>query len=221
MTPVIGGAPGSQNVRNHIAQRYKAVPGMVRAYRPAPNPGKTGAVLDGPSRYHPGTMVHGHPDGKPLPGMAPQPGYPPLVYVSSRYVSREGSQEGYAMNRRLLFTKGGLPADIPHGAAPHIRGARMSGLRYFGALADQQRIGLDSDAYGIVRKRGPRHRPVRFEQPTPHAANFYDEPSGASGSEAPDMIHRSPTWGVGRNRVDAASRTPGESRQTGRRPRRG
>jgi hypothetical protein len=191
MVPVSEHAPGSQNVRNTIAQRYKAVPGQVRAYRASPNPGKTGARLDGASRYHPDIYVHGHPDGKPVPGMASQPGYPPMVVVSSRYVSREGGQEGYAVDRPMLFAKGGTPPRQPHGAAPHIRGGRMSGQRYFGALADQQRIGLDSDAYGISRRRGPRHRPMRFEVPSPHAANYYDVPPH-DGTEAPDMIHRSP-----------------------------
>jgi hypothetical protein len=203
MTPVIGGAPGSQNVRNSVAQRYKAVPGLTRAYRPSPNPGKTGARLDGPSRYHPDTFVHGHPDGGPVPGMAPQPG-PPAVVVSSRYVSHEGSQEGYAMNRELFFARGGTPAPYPDGydGNEHIRGGRLTGQRYFGDLGDQQKIGLDSDAYGIARRRGPRHRPVRFELPVPHAANFYDV-APDHGTEAPDMIHQSP----GKPRQHAASTT--------------
>jgi hypothetical protein len=39
--PVIGvGTPGSQNVRNTIAERYKAVPGQDHTYLSAPNPGK-------------------------------------------------------------------------------------------------------------------------------------------------------------------------------------
>jgi hypothetical protein len=193
MTPVIGGAPGSENVRNQVAQRYKARPELVREYRASPNPGKTGAVLDGPSRFHPGTVVHGHPDGKPVPGMAPQPGYPPMVAVQSRYVSDEGAQEGYAVNRPLLFAKGGTPAAQPPGAAPHVRGGRYSGLRYFGDLGDQQRIGLPSDSFGIARARGPRHRPVQFVQPAPHAASYYDLPPEAD--EPPDMIHRSPGRG--------------------------
>jgi hypothetical protein len=197
MTPVIGGSPGSQNVRNTFAQRYKAVPGLVRAYRAAPNPGKTGAQLDAPSRYHPGTMVHGHPDGKPVPGMAPQPGYPPMVNVPSRYVSAEGSQEGYAMNRPLLFAKGGV-APYPSSFVrftgnQHLRGARLTGQRYFGDLADQQRIGLPSDAYGIARARGPRHRPVQFQQPAPWTANYYDTAPEVDGDQAGDMIHVSPT----------------------------
>jgi len=196
VTPVIGGAPGSQNVRNQIAQRYKAVPGMIRGYRPAPNPGKTGARLNGPAQYHPGTIVHGHPDGKPVPGMDSNTGPSATVIVSSRYVSLEGSQEGYAVNRELFFTKGGTPAPYPDSYVRstgnhHLRGARLTGQRYFGAIRDQQKIGLPSDSYGIARARGPRHRPVAFTPPTPWTANYRD--SAPEEDPAADMIHVSPS----------------------------
>ncbi len=196
MTPVIGGAPGASNVRNTIAQRWKARPDLVRAYRPAPNPGKTGAALNGPSRYHPGTFVYGHPDGKPVPGMPPQPGLGPQVTVQSRYVSAEGSQEGYAMDRPLMFARGGV-APYPDSyqrstGVHHLRGGRLTGQRYFGAVRDQQQIGLPSDAYGIARARGPRHRPVGFTQPAPWSANYYDVPADRSSAPA-DMVHNSPS----------------------------
>ena len=198
MTPVIGGSPGSQNVRNQVAQRYKAVPGQVRAYRASPNPGKTGARLNGPSQYHPGQAVYGDPDGKPVPGMASQPGSAPMVDVPSRYVSLEGSQEGYAMNRRMLFAKGGTPAPYPSSYTrftgnQHLRGGRLTGQRYFGDKKDQQQIGLPSDAYGIARARGPRHRPVQFTQPGPWTANYYDTLLPDDGNQAADMIHVSPS----------------------------
>jgi hypothetical protein len=198
MTPIIGGAPGAENVRNQIAQRYKAVPGLVRGYRAAPNPGKTGAHQQGTSQFHPGQAVWGDPDGKPIPGMASQPGAPPEVDVPSRYVSLEGSMEGYAMNRALLFSKGGTPPPYPSSYTrftgnQHLRGGRLTGQRYFGDLADQQRVGLPTDAYGIARARGPRHRPVSFAQPGPWTANYYDVAPGASGDQAPDMIHASPS----------------------------
>jgi hypothetical protein len=196
MTPVIGGAPGSQNVRNTFAQRYKARPGLVHAYRAAPNPGKTGARAIGPSRYHPGVIIEGEPDGKPVPGMAPQPGFPPMVNVPSRFVSAEGSQEGYAVNRPLEFSKGGV-AGYPSSYVrftgnQHLRGGRLTGQRYFGELAAQQQIGLESDAYGIARARGPQHRPTRFQQPAPWTVNYYDAAPDA-GDQAPDMIFVSPS----------------------------
>lgn len=192
MVPVSEHAPGSQNVRNEYAQRFRAVPGQVHAYRPSPNPGKTGAHLTGPSQHHPSTVVHGEPDGAPVPGMPSQPG-PPYVLVPSRYVSREGGQEGYAVNRPETFAKGSV-AGFPSGykGDEHLRGGRLTGQRYFGAIADQQRIGLDSDAYGISRRRGPRHRPVRFQTPEPWTANYYDV-APEQGKTAPDMIHRSPS----------------------------
>ena len=202
MTPVIGGAPGSQNVRNQVAQRYKARPELIRAYTPAPNPGKTGAHLNGPAQYHPGTFVYGSPEGKPVPGMDANPGTDsPVVTVQSRYVSPEGSMEGYAMDRPLLFARGGI-APYPSSYVrftgnQHLRGARLTGDRYFGALRDQQMIGLDTDAYGISRARGPRHRPVKFEQPQPWSANYYDVAPDA-GSSAPDMIRRPPGGSRGR-----------------------
>ena len=198
MTPIIGGAPGSQNVRNQIAQRYKARPELIRGYRPSPNPGKTGAHLAGSTQYHPVTTT-GRPDGKPIPGMSSNPGIGGDGYevtVQSRFVSREGSQEGYAMNRDLFFTKGGTPAPYPDSYVRstgnhHLRGGRLTGERYFGAISDQQQIGLPSDAYGIARQRGPQHRPVKFEQPAPWTVNYYDSPAG--GQYAPDMIHQSPS----------------------------
>lgn len=50
--PVIGvGTPGAQNVRNQIAQRYKAVPGQGRTYRSAPNPGKPATEVTVRSRF--------------------------------------------------------------------------------------------------------------------------------------------------------------------------
>src|SRR5215472_391895 len=218
MTPHIGDLrlANRKEVRNDVARRIWAVPQAVREYQPAPNPGKTGAELDGRSQYHPGVMVHGHPDGKPVPGMDSNPGPPPSVTVPSRYWSLEGAQEGYAMNRDLLFTKGGTPPPVPHGSDPHLRGARMSGQRYFGDLADQQRIGIPSDSYGISRKRGPRHRPVRFEQPAPHTANYYDLPPD-EGTQAPDMIRRSP----GTHRRSQTQRAAMGPQRTGRKPRRG
>ena len=201
MTPVIGRPVTAtvKNVRNTIAQRYKARPELVRGYRPSPNPGKTGAALTGRSQYHPGTQVYGDPDGGPIPAMPFNPGEPPTVTVQSRYVSDEGSMEGYAMNRPLLFARGGTPAPYPDSYVRstgnhHLRGGRLTGQRYFGAIEDQQRIGLPSDAYGIARARGPQHRPTRFEQPAPWTANFYDVPA-STAQHQPDMIHTSPSRG--------------------------
>jgi len=195
MVPVSALPPGSQNVRNQVAHRYKAVPGQIHRYQPASNPGKNADRLNAPSQYHPTVQVHGHPDGKPVPGMDSNPGQSNAVYVPSRYVSHEGGQEGYAVNRPLLFAKGGTPAAYPpwYKGNEHLRGGRLTGQRYFGPLAHQQHIGLSSDSYGIARARGPRHRPVRFEQPPPWTANYYD--TAPQPAQPADMIHRSPSRG--------------------------
>lgn len=216
MTPVIGalGLGERKPVRNQVAQRWKAIPGEIRTYQPAPNPGKTGARLMGPSQYHPGTVVYGDADGKPVPGMDANPGPPPSVVVSSRYVSHEGGMEGYAVNRPLVFTKGGSPNNYPPGylGNRHLRGGRMTGQRYFGALEDQQRIGIPSDSYGIVRRRGPRHRPVRFDLPAPWTANYYDVPAHEARQD-PDMVHRS---APGPARTTPGRRAAQGPRRTGR-----
>lgn len=197
MTPVIGRpyTASVKNVRNTIAQRYKARPELVRGYRPSPNPGKTGASAAGGFQYHPGTTT-GRPDGKPIPGMTSNPGDPPTVTVQSRFVSLEGSMEGYAMNRPEQFARGGVKgwpdSYVRSTGNHHLRGGRLTGQRYFGAIEDQQQIGLPSDAYGISRARGPRHRPVKFEQPAPWTGNYYDVPAENS-QFTPDMVHQSPS----------------------------
>lgn len=119
--------------------------------------------------------------------------------------------EGYAVNRPLTFAKGGTAGWPPgYKGVRVLRGGRLTGQRYFGNLSDQQQIGLPSDSYGISRARGPRHRPVRFEQPPPWAANYYDEPPPAR--EPADMIHRSP-------KVKSKPMRSGSARQVGQTPR--
>lgn len=197
MTPVFDVPMEVKTIRNDRAQRWKAAPGQIRDYRPSPNPGHTGAQLDGPSQFHPGQMVHGHPDGKPIPGS------PGTVTVLSRAVFGldAESSDYYAMNREERFTKGGTPAPYPawYRGDRHLRGGRLTGQRYFGDIEDQQQIGLPTDAYGISRARGPRHRPVRFEQPPSWSANYYDAPAPA-GATSPDLVHQSPSGPRNRQR---------------------
>jgi len=171
-TPIIGGAPGSQNVRNQVAQKYKAVPGQVREYLSAPNPAINGGRAA--SRTDADTVI----GGDPTP-----------VTVPSRYVSAEGAQEGFATDRQI-------PYRIHHRlngyrGAPSNRGADLSGQRYTMATKEQT-AGLPNGEFGIARKRGPLHRPVRFEQPGPWTANFRDEAPDA-GSHQPQMVSVSPS----------------------------
>jgi hypothetical protein len=153
------------------------MPGAVRAYLAAPNPAKNGgtAARDQSAGYDrdAGTVVGGVPS---------------TVVVPSRLVLPPDS-DGYAVQRPIPTRHHAFPEG--YRGDRHLRGAILSGERYFGALRDQQEIGLNSDAYGISRRRGPRHRPVRFERPAPWSANYYDV-APEHGTQAPDMIHRSP-----------------------------
>lgn len=168
ITPVIGAnAPGAQNVRNNFAQNYKAVPGQVREYLSAPNPAKNGGTADA------------DPDAGAVHGGEPSP-----VSVPSRYVSHEGAQEGFTTDRRIPYRIHARPEGY-RGAGSN-RGAELSGQRYTMA-AKEQYLGLPNGEFGIARKRGPLHRPVRFEQPGPWTANFRDE-APDQGTNAPQMV---------------------------------
>src|SRR5215472_11112254 len=106
-TPVIGAdAPGAENVRNTVAQRYKAVPGEAHTYLSAPNPGINGGKSSG-------NTDHGAVTG----------GDPTDVTVISRFVSLEGAQEGFATDRRIPYKI----HDRPQGyrGAPSNRGADL------------------------------------------------------------------------------------------------
>lgn len=204
--------PGDQKQRNTIYYGgVQALPSATRAYLSAPNPGKNGGTnaIDGSGGFS--------TDAGNVAG-----GDPSTVVVPSRFVAPP-DLDGYAMDRPEAFDRTG-PRGGPGYAAfaagyrgdYHIRGGRLDGTRYFGALADQQRIGLPSDAYGIARRRGPNHRPVRFEVPPPWSVNYYDVPPEV-GTQSPDMIHQSPGGG----RRTATRKDRSRSDRTEHRPQRG
>jgi hypothetical protein len=170
--------PGDQKQRNTVYYGgAQAMPGTVRAYLSAPNPGK-----------HGGRPARDQSAGYDNDAGAVVGGQPGTVMVPSRLVLPADS-DGYAVQRPIPIRTHAFPAG--YSGDRHLRGAVLSGERYFGPVRDQQEIGLNSDAYGISRRRGPRHRPVRFERPAPWSANYYDVPP-EQGTQAPDMIHRSP-----------------------------
>jgi hypothetical protein len=202
--PINRTPPGGQKLRNTVALKVHAIPGPARQYLSAPNPGKQGGLpaRDGSAGYDndAGTVVGG------------QPG---TVTVPSRLVLPPDS-DGYAVQRPIPIRTHAFPPG--YSGDRHLRGAILSGERYMGPLRDQQQIGLNSDAYGISRRRGPRHRPVRFERPAPWSANYYDV-APEQGTQAPDMIHRSP-GGRGRKRARAAAQPAAARRQPGKGKRR-
>ena len=103
--PIGGEAPGSQNVRNQIAQRYKAVPGQVRTYKSAARADQTPVLSAGQAA-----------SGNVKADLACQD-----VSVPSRFVM-PGGQTGWSIQRRMPYT----------GRGDGARGAQLSGQRYYG-----------------------------------------------------------------------------------------
>lgn len=201
-TPIVGAnAPGSQNVRNSVAQRYKAVPGVTREYLSAPNPAINGGKSAGPTDAD--TVIGGNPTP---------------VIVQSRFVSMEGAQESFATDRQIPYKIHHRSGDYQ--GAPSNRGADLDGLRY--TMASKEQIaGLPNGQFGIARRRATSvtRRPVRFEQPGPWTANFRDE-APDSGSNAPNMVlvsaSRKPAAKSSSSRANAV-----ETRKSVRKVRRG
>lgn len=201
-TPVIGAnAPGSQNVRNTVAQRYKAIPGATREYLSSPNPAINGGRSAGVT------------DADTVIGGDPTP-----VMVQSRFVSQEGAQEGFATDRMIPYRIHHRSGD--YRGAPSNRGADLDGLRYTMA-SKEQTAGLPNGQFGIARRRATSvtRRPVRFEQPGPWTANFRDE-APDSGTNAPNMVlvsaSRKPAAKSSSSRANAV-----ETRKSVRKVRRG
>jgi len=180
--PVIGaGTPGSANVRNEIAQRYKNTPGQVHTYHSASRPDQADPARNGQAA-----------DGSVKPDQVSSP-----VSVPNRFVFPGGGNITYAMLREMPYGGRGNGA----------RGAALSGERYYGTgQADQFWNGGQGD-YGVSRLRGARHkRPVAFTQPAPWSANYYDTTADVGtpdapgpGAQSPNMIYVSPAGGRASN----------------------
>lgn len=199
--------PGGFKQRNSVFYAGRlAMPGTVRDYLSSPNPGKNG-----------GAPARDESAGYDRDAGAVVGGQPSTVTVTSRLVLPPDS-DGYAVQRPIPTRHHAFPEG--YRGDRHLRGAILDGTRYFGALRDQAQIGLNSDGYGIARRRGPRHRPVRFERPAPWSANYYDV-APEHGTQAPDMIHRSPGGrGKPKGKGPSASTTAAPRRSPGRGKRR-
>lgn len=167
----IGGqAPGAENVRNQIAQRYKAAPGQTRTYRSAARADQAPLLRKGQNA-----------DGNVHPDLATTE-----VTVPSRFVM-DGGQTGWAVLRQMPYSGPGNGA----------RGAHLNGQRYYASGQETQFWNAGQGNYGIARERGGR-RPVSFQEPAPWTANFYDTTGqiqdGATG-QAPQSVYVSPGGG--------------------------
>ncbi len=157
--PLGGQAPGSENVRNQIAQNYKAKPGDVRTYRSAARADQA-PVLPG------GQAV----DGNVKADLVCQD-----VTVPSRFVM-PGATTGWSIQRRMPYT----------GRGDGARGAQLSGQRYYGTGQSDQFWNAGQGNYGIERQRGSGNkRPVAFTEPAPWTQNFYDTTNEVGTSDAP------------------------------------
>jgi hypothetical protein len=178
--PMIGlNVPGAQNVRNQIAQRYKAVPGQSHTYQSASRPDQAPVGRRGQNG-----------DGSVKPEQVSSP-----VTVQSRFVFNGGGNQTWYMLREMPYG----------GRGDGARGAQLSGLRYYATGQADQFWNAGQGDYGIARARGGK-RPVSFTMPAPWSANYYDTTESVGTSEAPgaatqapDLVYVSPSAGRASN----------------------
>ncbi len=180
---ISGGVPGSSNVRNSYALRWKNPPGQVHTYNSAPRPDQLPVA--------PG----GEGGGKWASTT--------LVSVPNRKVWGSGGVQTWSVQRQMPYGSG----ERGDGA----RGADLNGTRYY-AEGPPVNIDGGMGAYGVARLRGDKtKRPVSFNEPAPWSAQFYDTTSSVGtsdqpgpGGQAPSAIYVSPD--VGRGGLNATGR---------------
>jgi hypothetical protein len=172
--PMIGGnVPGSQNVRNDYAQRYKAAPGEMRTYKSAPR----------------ADQAQSNPGGQATDGNVNGIGITQEVTVPDRRF--DDGVIGWSVVREMPYGGRGNGA----------RGADLNGQRYYAAGQSGQFWNGGQGDFGIQRLRGSGNkRPVGFTQPAPWSANFYDTTASvgtetqpnATPEQQPQAIYQSP-----------------------------
>src|SRR5438477_3085361 len=181
---IIGvGVPGGQNVRNSIAQRYKAAPGQPHTYRSASRPDQ--ATVNPTGQASDGSVKPDQVSGD--------------VTVPNRFVFAGGGNLTWSVLREMPYG----------GRGDGARGAQLSGVRYYATGQADQFWNSGQGDYGISRARGGDHkRPASFTQPAPWTANFYDttesvgtveQPGGSA--QAPQLVFISPSAGRASNRT--------------------
>jgi hypothetical protein len=167
---ISGGVPGSNNVRNTIAQRYKNPPGQMHTYLSAPRPDMAPVNPTGQAS-----------DGNVHPAAAVTP-----VTVPNRFVWNNGGVQTYSALSEMPYAGRGNGA----------RGADLNGQRYYATGQQDQFWNAGSGDYGIHRQAGQGvHRPVAFTQPAPWTGNFYDttpEAQAGTSPQVPDAVYVSP-----------------------------
>ena len=181
--PVIGvNTPGSNDVRNQIAQRYKNKPGQSHtywaAYRADQAPvNPTGQASDGNVKIHAGQQQ---------------------VTVPNRFQMFGTGMQTWGVTREMPYGGRGNGA----------RGAELNGQRRYATGQDTQFWNGGQGDYGVARLRGGDvKRPVSFTEPAPWTANFYDTTDSVGTSDnpnsnpaqAPDLVYVSPGTGRASN----------------------
>jgi hypothetical protein len=173
---ISGGVPGSQNVRNTIAQRYKNPPGQLHTYRSKYRADQTpllpkGQAADGNVKQFLGTTE---------------------VTVLNRFTWNQGGVQTWSVERQMPYT----------GRGDGARGAALNGTRYY-AEGPPIAVNAGLGSYGVARLRGGK-RPVGCTEPAPWTSQFYDTTSSVGtpdapgpGGQAPVDIYTSPDLGRG------------------------
>jgi hypothetical protein len=154
-----GDTPGAQNVRNQIAQKYKAAPGEMHTYRSKSRP----------------DQATPNPGGQATDGNVDGVGITQEVTVPSRAVFE---QLGWSVLREMPYAGRGNGA----------RGADLNGQRYYATGQETQFWNAGQGDYGIARQRGEGNkRPVAFTQPAPWTANYYDTTASVGTATDPNQ----------------------------------
>lgn len=169
------GVPGSNNVRNQVAQRYKNAPGQTHTYKSAARPDNTPELRGGQAT-----------DGNVKPELATQD-----VSVQNRFVFAGGGNQTWSVQREMPYAHKGNGA----------RGAHLSGQRFYATGQGDQFGNAGMGEYGQARKGGAK-RPVSFTEPAPWTSQYYDTTAGVqdgSAQQAPAQVYVSPASGRASN----------------------
>lgn len=174
--PIGGEAPGAENVRNEVAERYKAAPGQVHTYRSSARADQAPLLRSGQAA-----------DGNVHPDLATTE-----VSVPNRFVL-PGAQITFAVQREMPYG----------GRGDGARGAQLNGHRYYATGQSDQFANAGMGNYGIARERGLNHRrPVGFTEPAPWTSSFYDttgQVQDGTAPQAPQNVYVSPSGGRASN----------------------
>jgi hypothetical protein len=174
--PLGGEAPGAENVRNELAQRYKNAPGQVHTYKSAARADQAPLLRKGQAA-----------DGNVHPNLATTD-----VSVPNRFVM-PGAQTIFSVLREMPYG----------GRGDGARGAQLNGHRYYATGQSDQFMNAGQGNYGIAREQGLNHRrPVSFQEPAPWTSGFYDttaQVQDGTAPQAPQNVYVSPSGGRARN----------------------